>query len=58
MQLCYSAIFVETTPIAQTNVEFYETAYFFLKETRTFYKKNTSFYKKNSILHTYKKLKP
>ena len=42
LQLCYSAIFVETTPIAQTNVEFYETAYFFIKKSALFIK-NTSF---------------
>ena len=31
LQLCYCATFVETTLIAQTNVEFYETAYLFIK---------------------------
>ena len=45
LQLCYCATFVETPPIAQTYVEFYDIAHF-LSKTTPFYKKLPPFYKK------------
>ena len=48
LQICYCATFVETTPIAQTSVEFYEIAHF-LSKTTSFIKKLPPFYKKLQI---------
>ena len=45
LQLFYSATAVEMTPVAQTNIEFYEIAHF-LSKTISFYKKLLPFYKK------------
>ena len=45
LQLFYSATVVEMTPVAQTNIEFYEIAHF-LSKTTSFYKKLPPFYKK------------
>ena len=44
LQLCYCATFVETTPLAQTIVEFYEIVHF-LSKTTSFFKKLPPFYK-------------
>ena len=40
LQLFYSATFVEMTPAAQTNVEFYAMAHFFLKKKLPLFIKN------------------
>jgi len=45
LQLFYGATVVEMTPVAQTNIEFYEIAHF-LSKTTSFYKKLPPFYKK------------
>ena len=47
LQLFYSATVVEMTPVAQTNIEFYEIAHF-LSKTTSFYKKLPLFYKKTT----------
>ena len=43
--LFYSATVFEMSPVAQTNIEFYEIAHF-LSKTTSFYKKLPPFYKK------------
>ena len=45
LQLFYGATVVEMTPVAQTNIEFYEIVHF-LSKTTSFYKKLPPFYKK------------
>ena len=58
LQLFYSATVVEMTPVAQTNIEFYEIMHF-LSKTTSFYKKNyPPFIKKNYRSPPYKKLQP
>ena len=48
LQLFYGATVVEMTPVAQTNIEFYEIVHF-LSKTTSFYKKLPPFYKKLQI---------
>ena len=57
LQLLYSATVVEMTPVAQTNIEFYEIVHF-LSKTTSFYKKLPPFYKKTTDGLPKKKLKP
>ena len=46
LQLFYSATVVEMTPVAQTNIEFYENAHFLSKTTSFYKKKLPPFHKK------------
>ena len=56
LQLFYSATFVEMTPAAQTNVEFYAMAHFF--EKLPLFIKNYPPFIKNYGPPPYKKLQP